>query len=193
MQYPASFRQPPHRVLPFHWIFPVGQLVVCVMLVSIVVEMGGRLSYGHTARILQAIAVLDLPGGLIQLPIETLRPGKTEWRPAWIDFRMRRALTWPILGMVFWWIAGRATEALAALGYRQLSPKINWVETITGFLVMAGGAVIFCGMLIGLASGEMDSIAIDLAAAGGLWTLLGSLSVVARFRQSRLRKKTPAL
>ncbi|HVG92136.1 MAG TPA: hypothetical protein VNB54_11660, partial [Alphaproteobacteria bacterium] len=61
-----------------------------------------------------------------------------------------------------------------------------------GFLVMAGGATIFGGMLFGLSPSQRDWESTRLAAAGGLWALLGALSVVARFRQWRFRKKQKA-
>jgi hypothetical protein len=76
-----------------------------------------------------------------------------------------------------------------AINYRQLNPKIGWVETVTGFLVMAGGATFLGGMLFGLSPSERDWQSTRLAAAGGLWVLLGALSVIARFRQWRFRKK----
>ena len=91
--------------------------------------------------------------------------------------------------MVFWWIAGRAAEALVAINHRQLVPKIGWVETVAGFLVMAGGATFLGGMLFGLSPSQRDWESTRLAAAGGLWALLGALSVVARFRQWRFSKK----
>jgi membrane associated rhomboid family serine protease len=54
---------------------------------------------------------------------------------------------------------------------------------------MSGGAVIFCaGVVYGFFI-ERDAESIHLGAAGGLWALLGSLSVIARFRQWRMRKK----
>ncbi len=76
-----------------------------------------------------------------------------------------------------------------ALKNRQLKPQISWFETIVGGVIMSGGAFFFsAGAVYGLfIDHELQSF--HFGAAGGLWALLGGLSVVARFRQWRLRKK----
>ena len=184
MQY---FEQPP-RVFPFRWIFPLGQLVLCMLLMLIVVELRGNIPYVYAARVSEAITAINLPGALVQLPVALLFPDHEIWTPPWLTAQLWHGITFPIFTLVFWWIAGRATEALVAIDYCQLSPKIGWVETVTGFLVMAGGATILGGMLFGLSPSERNE-STRLAAGGGLWALLGALSVIARFRQWRFTKK----
>lgn len=184
-----QYAEPPHRVFPFRWIFPLGQLVLCLLLISIVVDLRGNIPYVYAARVYEAITAINLPGALMQLPFALLRANHEIWRPPWLSVQLWHGITFPISALVFWWIAGRAAEALVALNYRELKPKINWVEAVTGFLVMAGGATILGGMLFGLTPSERDWESTRLAAAGGLWALLGALSVVARFRQWRLLKK----
>jgi len=110
-----------------------------------------------------------------------------------MDLLLWRAITWPLLAAVFWWIAGRAAEALIALRHRQLRPRITVVETVVAFLIMAGGAVLIGGSVVyerGNIYTKFDSALI--AIAGGLWAFLGGLSVVARFRQWRLRRSQAA-
>jgi len=187
-----QYADPPHRVFPFRWIFAFGQLVLCLLLVSILVSLGGHVPYTLAEHIYEAIAAINLSGGLIELPTAIFTADHVIWRPPFLSFQLWRAITWPVFGLVFWWIAGRATEALVAINYRELVPKIGWVETVTGFLVMAAGATIFGGMLFGLSPSERDWRLTRLAAAGGLWALLGALSVVARFRQWQFRKKQKA-
>ena len=184
-----QYAEPPHRVFPFRWIFPLGQLVLCLLLVSILEQMHRYIPYVFATHISEAIMAVNLPGVLIQLPFALLRADHEIWRPPGMSVQLWHGIIYPVLGMVFWWIAGRAAEALVALNYRQLMPKIGWVETVAGFLVMAGGATIFGGMLFGLSPSQRDWKSTRLAAAGGLWALLGALSVVARFRQWRFRKK----
>ena len=188
-----QYAEQPHRVIPFRWIFPLGQLVLCMLLLSIVVLPRGYLPYTLTKHIYEAIAAMNLPGGLIELSTAIFSPNHVIWSPPFLSFQLWRAISWPVFGMVFWWIAGRATEALVAIDYRQLTPKIGWVETVTGFLIMAAGATLFGGMLFGLSPSERDWQSTRLAAAGGLWALLGALSVVARFRQWRFKKKQKAV
>jgi len=57
----------------------------------------------------------------------------------------------------------------------------------------SGEATVLGGMLFGLSSSERDWESTRLAAGGGLWALLGSLSVIARFRQWRFTKKDKAI
>lgn len=188
-----QYAEPPHRVFPFRWIFPLGQLVLCLLLVSIAVLPRGYVPYTLAEHIYEAIGTINLPGGLIELPTAIFTADHVIWRPLFLSLQLWRAITWPVCCLVFWWIAGRATEALVALNYRQLVPKIGWVETVAGFLVMAGGATFLGGMLFGLSPSERDWQSTRLAAAGGLWALLGALSVVARFRQWRFKKKQKAV
>jgi hypothetical protein len=152
----------------------------------------GIVSWAYREHIFEVVTGLNLPGGLVQLP-EVIFTGTLQiWKPEGIDFRLWRGITWPLFCTVFWCLAGRAIEALVALKYHQVTPKIGWVETIVGFLVMAAGATIMYGMLFGLSSSERNWKLTRIAAAGGLWALLGSLSIVARFRQSKLRKRLSA-
>jgi hypothetical protein len=189
-----------HAPFPFRWVLPFGQLMVCVVLLwqargivawsfglHLPLPMLGTsgLDGGHAA--LRAAAALNLPAGLIQLPYDIFSPTHTEWMPAGMDSTVWRAVTWPVIGLVFWWLPGRGIEALSAVKYRQLAPRIGWTETIAGFLVMAAGATILIGFLFAPPADRADLR--KFAAAGGLWALLGGLSVVARIAQWRLRRK----
>ena len=161
-------------------------------LVSIVVELRHYIPYVYAARVGEAITAMNLPGALFQVPVAFLFADHQIWRPPLVSFQLWHGITFSIFALVFWWIAGRAAEALVAIDDRQLNPKIGWVETVTGFLIMAGGATILGGMLFGLSPSERDWESTRLGAGGGLWALLGSLSVIARFRQWRFTKKQKA-
>lgn len=184
-----QYAEQPHRVFPFRWIFPLGQLVLCLFIVSVVELLRAYIPYAYAQNIFESIADLNLPGILIQLPTVIFSADHGIWRPIWLNFQLWRAVSWTASAMVFWWIAGRAAEALVAIQNRQLMPKIGWVETVTGFLIMAAGATLFGGMLFGLSPSERDWESSRVAAAGGLWALLGGLSVIARFRQWRLHRR----
>jgi hypothetical protein len=188
-----QYAEPPRRVFPFRWIFPLGQFVLCLLLVSIVVQLRRYVPYVFANHAMEAVTAINLPGVLVQLPFALLRSDHEIWRPPGLSVQLWHGITFPVFGLVFWWIAGRAAEALVAINYRQLNPKIGWVETVTGFLVMAGGATFLGGMLFGLSPSERDWESTRLAAGGGLWALLGSLSVIARFRQWRFTKKHKAI
>jgi hypothetical protein len=180
-----------YKPYPFRWIFPLGQLVLCLFLVAIVMTTHGLvIPWTYARSMLQAIAAFNLPGGVIQFPIDISRADKMEWRPQGVDVFLWRAATWPVINLVFWWIAGRATEALVSIPYRQLKPRISWAETIFGFLFVAGGVFLLGGLAFGTTAAERaDGAIVRAAAGGGLWALLGALSLIARFKQWRLRKK----
>src|SRR4051812_45576292 len=122
MQYAA----PPHRVFPFRWLFPLGQLVLCLLLVSILESLHRYIPYAFANHVSEAIAAINLPGVLIQLPVALLRVDHDIWKPPGLSVQLWHGITFPIFAMVFWWIAGRATEALIAINDRQLMPKIGW-------------------------------------------------------------------
>jgi hypothetical protein len=129
----------------------------------------------------------------IQLPYIILSADKMEWKPFAMDFLVWRAITWPFLCLPFWWIAGRAIDALNAIPKRKLIPRIGWTETIIGFLFMITCAIGFVGLLFSGSKKDNDSVTIRFVAGCGLWALLGSLSVIARFRQRRLRRHTTSI
>jgi hypothetical protein len=179
-----------YKPYPFRWIFPLGQLVLCLFLLAIIRTTRGLVPSTYVLPTLQAVSAFNLPGGMIQLLIDVARLDKQNPTPPGMDVFFWRAATWPVINMVFWWIAGRATEALVSIPYRQLKPRISWAEAIIGFLFIAGGVFLLLGMLFGTTAEERaDGALLRAGAGGGLWAFLGALSVIARFRQWRLRKK----
>src|SRR4029077_1897415 len=102
-----QYAQPPYHVFPFRWIFPVGQLVLCLLLVSIVVPLRGYVPYRYADHVFEAITAIDLPGGLILLPTAIFSADHVIGRPPWLSLLVWRSITWPVSAMVFWWIAGR--------------------------------------------------------------------------------------
>src|SRR5215467_2174918 len=135
---PSEFGTP--RGFPFRLALPLGQLVLCALLLlpirgylfdklgltamsgpSLPFQLGGSLLQPFAEwsfhNGLDTVAALNLPGGLVQLPYAIFEEGHGELRPRGMDFKVWRAVTWPIVGVFFWWIAGRGAEALvAALG-----------------------------------------------------------------------------
>ena len=116
---------------------------------------------------------------------------KREWAPKGMNDLLWRAVTWPFLCLPFWWIAGRAIDALSAMKRRALIPRIGLMESVIGSIWVAVGALLFLMFLI-MAAFKKDPDSTRIAAAGGLWALLGALSLIARFRQKRLRESQHA-
>jgi len=137
---------------------------------------------------MQIVAAINLPAGIIQLPYVVLSADKREWMPPGMDFRVWRAVTWPVLGMVFWWIAGRGADALRAAQREILAPRIGWPETIVGLLLAAGGGVFVIAFVFTAGPDRNDRELQVVAAAACMWAVLGSLTVAARILQWRMRK-----
>lgn len=206
-----SIAPPITRKFRFAWLLPLGQLAFCAALLWPVRLAIFRQLHIHLPQIIEqtmlqdcvrwydkqnlfltSVAALNLPAGLVQLPYEMFNTTKQEWMPAEMDFRIWRVVTWPLLCIPFWWIAGRAIDALTALKRSLVTPGIGWTETIIGFVVMAACGTAFFGLLFGLPPADRTLELTRFAAGCGLWALLGALSVVARFQQWRFRKKQNA-
>ena len=130
---------------------------------------------------------LNLPCGLVQLPYVILNPARQEWVPRGMNFRIWRVISWPLMGILFWWIAGRGIEALIAARQRLICPSITWIETITG-----AALCVFCGfeaVSMSLLWGSHQPLPMKLfVAAFGMWAVLGGGVVAARLAQWRLRR-----
>jgi len=201
-----------NRGFSFRLALPCGQLVLCALILwptrgYIFYELGlpewtqgtpFLFRFGGPALAsfaawsqhngMQMVAGIDLPAGVIQLPYAMFSTSHSDLRPTRVDFRVWRAITWPILGMVFWWIAGRGADALVAARRKKLAPRIRWTETIIGFLLAAGGAV-FVIVFVFTAGPDRGDYDLQVVAAGaGMWAILGGLTVAARIVQRRMRR-----
>jgi len=128
--------------------------------------------------------MLNLPSGLVQLPYAILSPGREDWRPRGINLRTWRVISWPIVGILFWWCAGRGIEALIAGRRRLVHPQITWIETGIAAILF-----LFCGITaVSLPLSAHDkSFPLALWILGsGTWALLAGLTVAARVMQWRL-------
>src|ERR1700685_1233895 len=138
-------------------------------------------------------AMLNLPSGLIQLPFVVMSRGKSEWAPKEMDFKTWHAITWPLLGIVFWWSAGRGIEALFASRQRMMRPRISLVEAAVGITM-----VVFCGIVaiaLPLCTGADQDFGFPLKfveAGCWLWVVLGGFVFAAWVLQQRLKRRLVA-
>jgi len=131
---------------------------------------------------------LNLPCMLVQLPYVILNQSKQEWVPRHLNFRTWRVISWPLLGILFWWIAGRGIEGLIAARRRLIRPKITWIETVVGAALCGFCAV--AAVCMPLFTGRDETFPMKLFVAGFvMWSVLGGLVVAGRVAQSRLRKR----
>lgn len=200
----TELRQPLISRIRFALLLPAAQLLVCAALLWPI-----RLTIVHELHIplppiiertmvadclrwspkqdffLSSAVALNIPAGLIQLPYSMNTPTKREWSPKGMNDLLWRAVTWPFLCIPFWWIAGRAIDALTFVKHQLARPRIGLLETAIGSIWIAVCALLFVGFLV-MAGVKKDPELTRIAAASGLWALLGALSVIARFRQKRL-------
>ncbi len=135
-------------------------------------------------------ALLNLPVMFVTLPYQFLNPARTEWVPKGMDFRLWRAVSWPIVGLIFWWVAGLGVEALFSARRDETRPNINWIHTAVGLLALTCGMIFFLLPFCGVEDSPIP-VAL-LGVAGGMWLLLGGSTVAARTIQWRIRLKTRA-
>jgi len=104
-----------------------------------------------------------------------------------------RALTWPFVGLIFWWIAGRGIDALLALRSRVAFPAITWIETAIASLVAILSGILCVSFFRDLTMRTIIIFPWKAAFTGfALWTLLGAVTVCARIAQWRLRRRLKA-
>lgn len=140
------------------------------------------------ANSIDVVTALNVPVEFVQIPYAMVNPNKSEWRPPGMDLFVWRAITYPVWGMLFWWIAGRGADALAAARQNRVTPRIHWLEMVVGVLLLAMGVLVMLAFALG---GPQHSDSRDLwfLAMAILWGLLGSLSLAGGIMQWRLRRQ----
>jgi hypothetical protein len=229
-----------HRTIPFRWIFPATQLLLCVAMLWPVRHMlireaqasveayqtRGRSLQNHfipfnihppqtkpqirvvdpnllpppdtptghpelislTVR-LWGPALLNIPAALAELPYSLAFDSGTSWTPEGMGWPTWRAISWPVIGLIFWWIAGRSAEALAAAFRGLFRPKITLTELIIGVGVALLGAFALLAPIEADVRNDPELPWMFFSLAGALWVLLGSLTVLARVAQSQMARK----
>jgi hypothetical protein len=136
-----------------------------------------------------AVAALNLPGGLPDLAYAILSPAHSEWTPRGMFMWTWRDLSWPIIGIFFWWLAGRSIEALFCSRHKILLPKIRWWEVVVSLPAVAFGAIWAVGLCIDQNARKEFPLWIPLAVFGSMWLVLGASTSLAYFIQWRLRRQ----
>jgi hypothetical protein len=140
----------------------------------------------------QAVSIgLNLPSVIFQLPYIFLNPEKREWVPRGMSFWEWRAISWPLIGVLFWWAAGRGLEALVAARRGLIRPAIKWVETVIAMVLFVIFAVLCVCALGNRPMGSDTNSAIGFVGCV-LWTILTGVIIAARIAQWRIRLASPA-
>ena len=98
-----------------------------------------------------------------------------------------RELSCPIIGILFWWLAGRSIEALLFSRHKILLPKIRWREVVVSLPALAFGAIWAVGLCIDQSARTEFPFWMPLAIFGSMWLVLGASTSLAYFLQWRLR------
>lgn len=140
---------------------------------------------------LRGPAMLNFPVTFVELPYILCCNQNMEWSPPGINFMTWRALTWPIVGLPFWWIAGRGLDALLAARRQVLFPSLTWAETAVAVLLGLMGLLLFIMPLTEWSTtAPLDRIL--FLGPGAIWASLGTLFVIARLFQWRIRRRLRA-
>jgi hypothetical protein len=132
--------------------------------------------------------VLDFPVLVAQLPY--VIPARREWVPRGMSPETWRALSWPFAGLIFWWLSGRGLEALQKARRSIVEPRLGWIETAFAAILLCIGAVTVIGALTSTPADRGDLQFMALLAGGWLWGMLASVTVVARFLQWRIVRRS---
>lgn len=103
-----------------------------------------------------------------------------------------RDLSWPIIGILFWWLAGRSIEALLFSRHKILLPKITLWQVVVSLPAVAFGAIWAVGLCIDQSARTEFSLWLLLALFGGMWLVLGASTSLAYSVQWRLRRRLPS-
>jgi hypothetical protein len=131
---------------------------------------------------------LNLPVMMLELPEAISSPDKNNWIPEGFSFHTWRQLRWPILGILFWWIAGRAIDAIFAARRSEIRPRISWIETGFALITAIFSVLFFIAIYIEGKPSDPEPVFL-LLTCSAMWILLGLSTIVARIFQMRLRRR----
>jgi hypothetical protein len=141
---------------------------------------------------MKAPLALNVPVLVAELPYVLVSPAKREWVPKGMLPDTWRALSWPLVGIFFWWFLGRSVEALPTARRSVVHPRISWIETACAVVLLGTGIVALIGMLTSTPDDRSDVQFMTLLAGGLLWGLLATVTITARFLQWRVAKRNAA-
>ena len=220
-----------YRPIPFRWILPVAQLLLCVAMIwplrhAFIYEIRASvndyrthtestpnqttyprdlMSYGTVITVedihrinrlvlrVRGPSLLNFPAALVELPYAIATSEKMPWIPRGMSLWSWRAISWPLVGTVLWWLAGRGIEALVAAFRGIVHPALGYVEAAIGLLLTLFGALVFLFPLIyHEARADLDFPWGFASLAGAIWMLLGGAIIAARVMQWRIRRRAAA-
>ena len=205
-----------HRNTQFRWILPVAQLVVCTALLwpwrgFLAEQLRATVQDHWPMRANRPAIYIDLTEAppktpqqrhnkellelrttvpqLLNLPCAMLGLLRRDAVPRGMLPEFWRSISWPLFGIIFWWIAGRGIDALLASRRDVLSPAITWMEVFVALLMIASGVFVWGLFFSGDHSGFVFPWSVSIPAST-LWILLGGTTISARAVQWRIRRRS---
>jgi hypothetical protein len=205
------------RLFALRWFLPVAQLFLCMfVLLPELPFLGFQIQSAATAywpyhtseantppapvmRVVDPAIVPIVPNVKLQeariaLPALINLPGffigASAWTPRGILPSYWRAMIFPLVGMIFWFVAGRGLEGLRAAQRRTRFPTITWVEFGASVFIIVACAMLCVGMSVD-ASLRQELVVPWPAAfvSSAVWIALGSAAVTGRIMQWRTTKR----
>lgn len=146
---------------------------------------------------IQIAAFFNVPGMLVEVASSL----PTTWPDSWYpmlpypfgDLFFWRALSWPIVCLPLWWLAGRALDAIYPAARNAPGPKIRLSEVVVMATLGTGTGLI--EVMVGfMPRSHVDDDNLQWVIVPGLlWCVLGVLPFIARRRQKRLEAQKSSL
>jgi hypothetical protein len=204
------------RAFPFRLVLPLSQLLLCAVLIVIFCGPRSLIVFGlepastapitaastmkdHsnpasdrraqitiTDHVLRVIAVVNLPGGVLQVPIMRYSRAHPALAPTIFKIFTSHMLSWSLLSLPFWWIAGRGLDALIAMRRNLLAPLLHWTEGTISFVLLFMGVTAGSVCIWTIATGRGQPGLATLGPCELFWSILGGITVLARSRQRRM-------
>ncbi|SNS37397.1 hypothetical protein SAMN05421770_101709 [Granulicella rosea] len=141
-------------------------------------------AHGEEERRYAQVAALNLPALLAELPTALVGDDRSSWSPAGMDFRVWRALSYPVVGLFFWWLVGRGADAL-----RRPAATLRWPETAFAALLFIAGVLFWIGWFTGTTAEDRADTNLHWIGLGVLlWLLLEAIPLTAGALQLRERR-----
>jgi hypothetical protein len=143
-----------------------------------------------TLQRMRVPVILNFPAAVAQVPY--LLVTRREWLPRGIPIAAWRALSWPIAGLILWWLAGRGIDALFASYHSIVRPRLTWMEVAWAIILLGIGIVTLIGIVTSTPDDRRDKDFMALVDGGLLWGVLAGLVLMGRFGQWRIHKSKAA-
>jgi hypothetical protein len=140
---------------------------------------------GPEERRYAQVSALNLPALIAELPVGLLSADHTTWTPDGMDFRVWRALSYPVLALIFWWLIGRGFDAL-----RNDGRTLRWGELTLAMLLFASGSIFCVGWFVATSAEDRSDLNLHWMGIGVvLWLVLEAVPLTIGIRQRIGRRR----